>query len=679
MSLGDERRSYKGQILAFGVTPLLWLLVMLCSLFQSDPLSAQTIERCQANCIISLQGRIALGVSYPETAGLDDVVAFPEKFNFTDQAHPALGYVNHPLWIRLSPAGDEAGKYLVVDNANLDHVTVFQNVVSGGWQSLTLGTHHAYHARPIRARSLVFPLSEHLAAGAPIYIKVKTQTSLSLPLYLASIDRLQEHMALRDTRAALFIGILLALSLYHVIIFLVVYDRTYLWFSFSSFFYVGYLLCIEGFTQQWLLQDSTSGVLGRLMLGCFFIASFFFYSFLLAILSGGRQVPQLQRLLKKMQWGFLVLLLPTFFISYTMLGPLSVVYSALATLVGIVVTLRLAWAGHFLARWFMAMWALFAFASLVRVLRLIGIGPAELAGEWVVQLISAIGFLFLAIALALRIRAMREAEHNALRRAMQVEQSANQLLEHKVAQRTRELRVEKHYLEYLADARNRFFAHANHEIRTPITAILQYVGFLQRGVGCRKPDAQEATYLDVVYQHAQRIHQLANQWLGQERLETLESLGSLENVALAPTIDAVLRRLAVIFEPGVKTSFDVMPGCEYAKGNHDYVECVLENLLSNAAKHTTEGSVLVRVEPGDHRHGKNDIRLCVIDTGSGVREEDRHRIFEPFQQGEGEKQEGAGLGLATCRVYVSRMGGEIGVTEAPGGGALFWFTLRAVE
>jgi CheY-like chemotaxis protein len=105
---------------------------------------------------------------------------------------------------------------------------------------------------------------------------------------------------------------------------------------------------------------------------------------------------------------------------------------------------------------------------------------------------------------------------------------------------------------------------------------------------------------------------------------------------------------------------------------------VLLNLLGNAIKYTGSGGVkLIARLARTHGSEKAEIRFEVEDTGPGLAEEDRQRIFLPFVQlgGQGAAQAGTGLGLAICKQYVELMGGQIGVTTGPGKGALFYFTI----
>ncbi len=101
---------------------------------------------------------------------------------------------------------------------------------------------------------------------------------------------------------------------------------------------------------------------------------------------------------------------------------------------------------------------------------------------------------------------------------------------------------------------------------------------------------------------------------------------------------------------------------------------MLEHLLDNAVKFSPSGEVTVRVRRG--LQSDRRIRFEVEDQGIGIRPDHLDRVFEPFFQVDGSSTRvagGTGVGLALCRLLVTMMGGEIGVTSRFGGGSLFWF------
>ncbi|HEX5129220.1 MAG TPA: response regulator, partial [Usitatibacter sp.] len=100
-------------------------------------------------------------------------------------------------------------------------------------------------------------------------------------------------------------------------------------------------------------------------------------------------------------------------------------------------------------------------------------------------------------------------------------------------------------------------------------------------------------------------------------------------------------------------------------------------LVGNAIKYTDRGAVMVRVEAAGQGGSATMLRFEVADTGAGIPDDRREYIFEPFTQlSESRKQGGTGLGLSICKQLVEKMGGTIGVREAPAGGSIFWFELR---
>jgi CheY-like chemotaxis protein len=147
--------------------------------------------------------------------------------------------------------------------------------------------------------------------------------------------------------------------------------------------------------------------------------------------------------------------------------------------------------------------------------------------------------------------------------------------------------------------------------------------------------------------------------------------------ALAPLVEAAVELLAPRAQAkGIEIASFVderLPG--KVVGDASRLRQVLLNLAGNAVKFTERGGVAVIVEPGD---GDSEVRFLVRDTGIGLKEEDKARIFLDFEQADGSstrKFGGTGLGLAISRRIVERMDGSIDVESAPGAGSTFGFTV----
>jgi signal transduction histidine kinase len=123
---------------------------------------------------------------------------------------------------------------------------------------------------------------------------------------------------------------------------------------------------------------------------------------------------------------------------------------------------------------------------------------------------------------------------------------------------------------------------------------------------------------------------------------------------------------------------EVPDGLPQAHADYGKIQRVLINLVDNALKYTPSGE---QVTVSAARYGTNAIMVKVFDSGPGVPEEFREKIFERFSQVPGQRgrTRGSGLGLTFCRLAVRAHGGRIWVEPRSGGGSVFAFTLPTIE
>jgi PAS domain S-box-containing protein len=218
-------------------------------------------------------------------------------------------------------------------------------------------------------------------------------------------------------------------------------------------------------------------------------------------------------------------------------------------------------------------------------------------------------------------------------------------------------------LRSLDDMKNAFLNAVSHELRTPLAALLGFALTLEQQ-GDLLPREEQLELLARLARNARKLDRLLSDLLDLDRLRrgVLEPQRRLVDVgALARTVveEAQLDpgRIEVIAPPVV------------ASVDGSKVERILENLVANAAKHTGPGTriwVTVRSEDGG-------VLILVEDEGTGVRDDLKGEVFEPFRQGDDVRSHapGAGIGLSLVALFAELHGGRAWVEDRPGGGASF--------
>jgi two-component system sensor histidine kinase KdpD len=217
-----------------------------------------------------------------------------------------------------------------------------------------------------------------------------------------------------------------------------------------------------------------------------------------------------------------------------------------------------------------------------------------------------------------------------------------------------------------------FFGVMSHELRTPVTTIIAGSRLLGRSTTLEPGDAE---LVDDIAFEANRLHRLIDDLLVLSRIERGNLVLSAEPVHLGHLVDRVVaheqRRWAETTFRMSRTSHEVIDGEE------TYVEQVLRNLLSNAAKYSPVGT---EVDVVVERVG-DEVIVRVLDQGSGVGAEELGDLFSLFYRSPttAATASGAGIGLFVCDRLIRAMGGRIWARNRPEGGAEFAFEIPVFD
>lgn len=213
-----------------------------------------------------------------------------------------------------------------------------------------------------------------------------------------------------------------------------------------------------------------------------------------------------------------------------------------------------------------------------------------------------------------------------------------------------------------------FLANMSHEIRTPLNAI---EGFSRIMVETDSPE-ERMNYMEIIESNNTRLQSLVNEILDLSRVESGEI-----SIKKAPTnLDQLMSSIKQLFKfrcpETVSLTFTKPDMPVTMNTDENRLIQVFSNLISNALKHTSKGSITYGYSMIND--GK-DIRFFVKDTGSGIDPKFIEHIFDAYASKDAEQQKGYGLGLALCKIIVEKMNGTIRVDSEVNQGSTFTFEL----
>nr|WP_227878881.1 response regulator [Caulobacter segnis] len=244
---------------------------------------------------------------------------------------------------------------------------------------------------------------------------------------------------------------------------------------------------------------------------------------------------------------------------------------------------------------------------------------------------------------------------------------------------TRDLRQEREKALEAARAKSTFIAVASHELRTPMNGLLG----MAHALGRSDLSAAQREQVDLMIRSGDSLMHLLNDVLDLSRIETGRVELAPADIALPRVMTEVVNawRDAAAFK-GLSLSIDFAPDLPAAIHADDLrIRQVMTNLVSNAIKFTAEGGVAIEVGATTAPDGRRMIAITVADSGPGVPDHARERVFDSFTQADetvSRDYGGAGLGLSIARALARRMGGDL-VLAPSRMGARFLFTFEAVE
>ncbi|MDD2751940.1 MAG: ATP-binding protein [Candidatus Omnitrophica bacterium] len=251
---------------------------------------------------------------------------------------------------------------------------------------------------------------------------------------------------------------------------------------------------------------------------------------------------------------------------------------------------------------------------------------------------------------------------------------AQQGLEQKVEERTRELRLALEEVKLVSRRKTDFISAVSHELRTPLTSIKGYASILLTGKLGDLPE-EIRSRLEKINRHSDELAHLVNDLLDIARIESGKIVMKKEEQDLNKIVEQVSDLLSVqLKDRKINFIIDIARDAHIISADYSQINRVFINIIGNALKFTPEnGKITVSSRKKD-----GQTQIDISDTGCGIPEEARNAIFDEFYRVDNainQEVKGTGLGLSLVKHIVEAHGGKIWVTSKMGSGSTFSFTL----
>ncbi len=660
-----------------------WILVICSTVAAYHSAFAQT---AQAPVVFDLSSEadykdLHAGVQYFEDADktlhLGDVTSpnFEGKWK-TFQRNSALsfGFTRSAYWLRFTVRNTTLPNYnnwlFEVAFPPLDSLDIYVPQADGSMHLFRTGDHVPFAEREIRFRTFLVPLALPDSLPKTVYVRVRTTSTMNLPFDIYTREATIEKGIASVLIFGIVLGIVIVLSLYNLVPYLVSREQIYLRYLIYMVGAVLFVFTFNGFSAEFLfpqsgfwLQYCTLFSIGLCFIG--------FTILIQELLSTKTFVPILHRILTGITFYWLAVMIAGLFADYLTVNIIQVT-SFLPFLIFIAfVATRVQFKRKRESNYYLFVnLALYfsMFTAIVTTLSNLGIISNTALTRSSTQASLIVDALMFSLALAQRFQVLRLEKAQAQEETLLLQQNQNKMLQQAVDERTAELQQRNTQLAALNDEKTELMGIVAHDLKNPIGAMRSLADLVQSGY-VELAEAPEIT--GKIVNTADRMLDLVTNLLDINRLE--EGKMGFNTVAfdIAPLAAIIVEQYrAPAKEKHIMLHYSSEATYSVVSADEQATVQVLDNIISNAVKYSPHGkNIFLRIK------SSNDaVRVEVQDEGPGISSQDMQKLFGKFARLSARPTGGehsTGLGLSIVKKMVEAMNGRVWCESELGKGATF--------
>lgn len=636
------------------------------------------------------------------------------NFKLSTQLIPNLGVSSNVYWLKFTLTNKSNFQNLVLELAHpiLDEVDLYTITNNGNFDVQHSGEIVKYSDRKYKNLDFILDLAIPKDSTKTFLLRIKSDDVIMVPLAVGDSDFIRAENRKKDVVFGLYSGVILVMFLYNLFIYLTVKDKSYLYYVIYTLFVGLTQLVLQGFTYEylwpespWIANQSLTVFPSIAGIGlCLFIQKFLDLKTHSPILHKGGYF-----FMFFYSMAFITRLIGYNQLSYNIIDVMAGLISIYGIYIGILLSLK----GSRPSIFFLIAWLIFFLGAIVFVLRNFGILPFSNFTNYSMPFGNAIEVILLSFALADRINILKKEKEISQTQALEISLENERLvtnqkiiLEREVAERTFDLQnAYKNLQETQSQLVNsekmaslgQLTAGVAHEINNPINFVVSNINPLRRDINDLKELLSKYNTLknddtydvrlgeiekfkkEIDYHYVQEEIEILLKGISEGATRTSEIVKSLKNfsrldehdlkktninegiassiVLLNQQIDSI----KVIQNLGQIPEIECFPG----KINQAFMN-ILTNAIEAIHSHQKQGGIM---EITTYQQGQHVI-TTIKDNGTGMPEEVKNKIFEPFYTTK-EVGKGTGLGLSITHGIIEKHHGTISIQSEIGKGTMF--------